>query len=73
MESFQKVGKGIDAARTAYDQAENRLMSGRGNLVKTCQDLEKLGIKSKKQLAKEVVDKAEMDFSTPELIEEKAE
>ena len=73
VESFQKVGKGIEQARKAYDSAEGQLLTGRGNLIRTCQSLEKLGIKSKKAMPKEIMHKAEMDFSSPELIEDKTE
>ncbi|MDD7987073.1 DNA recombination protein RmuC [Lentisphaera marina] len=73
VESFQKVGKGIEQARKAYDSAEGQLLTGRGNLIRTCQSLEKLGIKSKKAMPKEILHKAEMDFSSPELIEDKTE
>lgn len=73
VESFQKVGKGIEQARKAYDSAEGQLMTGRGNLIRTCKSLEELGIKSKKAMPKEVLHKADMDFSSPELIEENSE
>jgi DNA recombination protein RmuC len=70
VESFQKVGKGIEQARKAYDSAEGQLMTGRGNLIRTCQSLEKLGIKSKKAMPKEVLHKADLEVNQTELIEE---
>ncbi|WDE98362.1 DNA recombination protein RmuC [Lentisphaera profundi] len=69
VDSFQKIGKGIEHAQKAYDSAEGQLMTGRGNLIRTCQSLEELGIKSKKAMAKEVLIKADIELDQAELLE----
>lgn len=43
LESFERVGERIGAARDAYEQAEKRLKSGRGNLVRQTEMLRDLG------------------------------
>jgi DNA recombination protein RmuC len=50
IDDMDKIGKGIEASRTAYDNALNKLHKGSGNLVKRAQDIEKLGAKTTKQL-----------------------
>jgi DNA recombination protein RmuC len=50
LESLQEVGKHLDKAQDAWGKTRERLRSGRGNLVKRVQDLEKMGARTKKQL-----------------------
>ena len=61
IENFQKVGKALDTAKKSYDAAEGQLHTGKGNIIRTCQSLEELGIKSKKQLPRELIQKAELE------------
>jgi len=56
LESLQDVGKHLDKAREAWDKTRDRLNSGRGNLVKRVQDLEKMGARTKKQLPTGMID-----------------
>ncbi len=60
-ESLQDVGKQLDKARLAYDKANDRLVSGRGNLVKRITDLEKLGAKTQRKLPDALTDAANID------------
>ncbi len=50
---FDKVGKQLDQLRTTFDAADNKLRSGKGNLVSGTAKLEKLGakVKASKSLA----------------------
>ena len=49
-ESLEKVGNSIQKAHESYEEAAKRLRSGRGNLLRQAQDLEKLGAKARKAL-----------------------
>lgn len=50
IDDMEKIGKNLDASRTMYDAAMNKLYKGSGNLVKRAQDIEKLGAKATKAL-----------------------
>ncbi|PKP46869.1 MAG: DNA recombination protein RmuC [Bacteroidetes bacterium HGW-Bacteroidetes-12] len=50
LEDLERIKKGIELSNDAYDKAYNKLKSGKGNLIDATQKLEKLGIKTKKQL-----------------------
>ena len=63
IENFQKVGKALDVARKSYDAAEGQLHTGKGNIIRTCQSLEELGIKSKKQIPRDLTQKAELQLN----------
>jgi len=58
VESLEDVGKHIDKAKESYMTAHNRLKSGSGNLINRVQSMKKLGVKSKKQLAQNIVEEA---------------
>jgi DNA recombination protein RmuC len=53
------MGKNIDASKTAYESAMNKLHKGSGNLVKRAQDIEKLGAKTTKQLSQKFLESEE--------------
>lgn len=53
---LEAVGASIDKANTSWEEAMKKLTTGRGNLVGQCEKLQKLGVKSKKQLTKAVLD-----------------
>ena len=61
VEEMEKMGKALDNANKHYDTAFNRLSKGSGNLVSMSQQLEKLGVKAKKQLSKELVEEAKIN------------
>jgi len=56
VESLQDVGKQLDKAKDAYRTAQNRLASGKGNLVKRVQELKELGVKAKKTLPESMIE-----------------
>lgn len=58
---MEKIKKNLDAATGAYDSAINKLSTGKGNLVKSSQDLLKLGIKASKSISKDLTDRSELD------------
>ena len=55
------VGKKIDAAKTDYSAAMNKLVEGKGNLITSVQKLKKMGAKAKKELPEAIIKRAEED------------
>lgn len=51
LEDMDKMGKSMEASRTVYEAAMNKLYKGTGNLVKRAQDIEKLGANTTKKIA----------------------
>lgn len=49
-ESLEKVGKAIDTAHSAYNQAIGQLFRGRGNYARQLEDLRQMGISPNKRL-----------------------
>lgn len=62
LESMQDVGKKIDGARESYDEAMNRLVNGRGNLIKQTHEFKELGVAVRKELPSELVDRADLEL-----------
>jgi|TARA_B110000503_G_scaffold140080_1_gene230043 DNA recombination protein RmuC len=50
VDSLDEVGRHIGKSQDAWDQAKNRLVSGRGNLVKRFDDIRNLGAHSKRKI-----------------------
>ena len=55
------VGKKIDAAKTDYSAAMNKLVDGKGNLITSVEKLKKMGAKAKKALPEAIIKRAEDD------------
>jgi DNA recombination protein RmuC len=55
------VGKKIDAAKSDYSAAMNKLVDGRGNLITSVEKLKKMGAKAKKSLPEAIIKRAEED------------
>ncbi|MDO6597024.1 DNA recombination protein RmuC [Oceanihabitans sp. 2_MG-2023] len=55
------VGKKIDAAKTDYSAAMNKLVEGKGNLVTSVEKIKKLGAKAKKTLPETIIKRAAAD------------
>jgi len=53
---LQKVGSKLKDAQSAYDEAEKRLSSGKGNVIRQAQMLKDLGVKATKALPNALVD-----------------
>lgn len=53
------VGKKIDAAKTDYSAAMNKLVDGRGNLITSVEKIKKLGAKAKKALPEAIIKRAD--------------
>lgn len=50
LEDLEKIEKGLNSARTAYDGAVNKLHTGSGNLIGRAERIKKLGAKASKTL-----------------------
>jgi DNA recombination protein RmuC len=49
----------------AFDSAHNKLVGGRGNLVKRAEDLKALGVEASKALPAELVEQARAELPVP--------
>ncbi len=56
VEDMNRIGEQIDKSRETYDDAMNKLVSGRGNLVRRVEMIKELGLKPKKQLRSDLLD-----------------
>lgn len=59
VETLERVGKNLNQAQNDYQQAFSQLSEGRGNLVRRVEKLKALGVRSKKNLSTELLEKAE--------------
>jgi DNA recombination protein RmuC len=50
VEDFEKIGKQMDTLRKSYEGAENKLVSGSGNVVRRAEAMKRLGAKTSKSL-----------------------
>lgn len=55
------VGKKIDAAKTDYSSAMNKLVEGKGNLISRVEKIKKMGAKAKKALPDSIIKRASED------------
>ena len=55
------VGKKIDAAKSDYSSAMNKLVEGKGNLISSVERLKKMGAKAKKALPEAILKRADDD------------
>ncbi|KXS38564.1 MAG: DNA recombination protein RmuC [Halomonadaceae bacterium T82-2] len=60
--SMEDVGKRLDGARTSYDRAMNQLLAGKGNLIKQADEFRELGVAVKKELPRELVERARLEL-----------
>ncbi|WP_442266453.1 DNA recombination protein RmuC [Tenacibaculum sp. ZS6-P6] len=55
------IGKKIDATKSDYSAAMNKLVDGRGNLITSVEKLKKMGAKAKKALPESIIERANDD------------
>ena len=70
---LQKVGAKLKDAQSAYDEAEKRLSTGKGNVIRQAQMLKELGVKSTKALPAALVDAAHDGDGLPAIASEPAD
>jgi DNA recombination protein RmuC len=59
VEALEQVGQQLDRAKDAYQTASDRLVNGKGNLIRRTQELKALGVKAGKELPKHLLEIAE--------------
>lgn len=62
VQDLEKVGNHLKITQTAFDAAHNKLVTGRGNLVKRAEDLKALGVEASKSLPAELTDQAQAEL-----------
>jgi DNA recombination protein RmuC len=58
VDALKEVGEQLDRARTAHQLATDRLVSGRGNLIRRTDELKALGVKANKELPADLIEMA---------------
>lgn len=58
---MENLGKSLGKSQEVYDAAVNKLKSGKGNLVKSVEDIKTLGAKAKKSLPQDTVEAAALE------------
>ncbi len=61
VEDLSDVGLKLKQTQKSYEASMNKLHLGKGNLVKRAQDLKELGIKTKKEMPQNILDRNEPD------------
>ena len=61
MKDLVGIGKKIDASKSDYNSAMNKLFEGDGNLIRRVEKLKKMGAKAKKTLPENVLKRARHD------------
>jgi DNA recombination protein RmuC len=64
---LEDIGSKIDASKESFDKAQNKLVSGRGNLLSRVEKLKQLGAKTSKKHNAEIAKRAETDKEEDEL------
>ncbi|WP_435414910.1 DNA recombination protein RmuC [Polaribacter aestuariivivens] len=55
------IGKRIDDSKKEYSNAMNKLVEGRGNIIRSVEKLKKMGAKAKKALPEKIIERANSD------------
>jgi len=63
---LDKVGARLEQAQQSFDDAKNKLSTGRGNLITSTEKLKKLGAKTRKQLDRNQLEQSIEDHSDEE-------
>jgi len=59
VEDLDKVGQRLEQAQVSYNDAVGKLKTGRGNLIRTAENVKKLGVKPNKTLPSKLTDVAD--------------
>ena len=62
VDDLKGIGKSIEQSSKKYNDAMNKLSSGKGNLIKRTETIKKLGAKTTKSLPQEFIDKSEIEL-----------
>lgn len=72
VEDLDEVGSKIDSSKKSFEKAQNKLLSGRGNLIKRAEALRELGAKTSKKQKTELLAKVGED-DTEALLDKKSD
>ncbi len=61
VDDLDKVGQRLEQAQVSYSDAVGKLKTGRGNLIRTAENVKKLGVKPNKSLPSKLTDVADDD------------
>lgn len=56
IDDLQDIGNKLESTRKAYDNAMNKISTGKGNLISRAQKIKELGAKTKKEIPQELLD-----------------
>lgn len=70
LSSMEGVGSALDRAKVTYDKAYSQLHMGRGNLIKQASEFKKLGVAVKTELPIALTDRAELELSQSEKVDD---
>ena len=57
-----KIGRSMDTSKSTYEDAMNKLTSGRGNLIGRVENIKKLGAKATKSLDNKLIDRSGIEI-----------
>lgn len=60
---LEKIDKSIDSAKNSYNDALNKLKTGRGNLIDSTEKIKKLGIKTEKHIPEKYLNNEEQTLT----------
>jgi len=58
LEDLKSIGDKLQASQKAYDDAINKLSTGKGNIIRRTEELKAMGAKTSKLLPIQIVDRA---------------
>lgn len=61
LDDMEKLGKQLDTCRDSYDKAMKKISTGRGNLISQAEALPKLGVHTKKNISRSLLETAGND------------
>ncbi len=70
VEKFDRVGNQLKTVNNSYEDAWNSMKSGRGNLLSQADNFRKLGVRVKKELAKNLTEEANAEADLHESLNE---
>ncbi|KZZ42747.1 hypothetical protein A3759_22280 [Thalassolituus sp. HI0120] len=65
---MEKLGKQLNTAQGTYDDAWKSLKQGRGNLLSRADNFQKLGVRVKKELARNLIEEANAEAELHEAL-----
>ncbi|MCL1095208.1 DNA recombination protein RmuC [Shewanella kaireitica] len=67
LEDMEKIGRAIESADKNYQNAMNKLASGKGNVIRQAHQMQQLGVETSKKVDSQLLDKA-LNLSEGEII-----